>query len=111
MPSPIMSLSRMAQASPVPAQTIFVIGGRDGERADGLRGLVVEDRRPAHAAVGGLPDAARRRADVVGAGIAGDAGSGGDAVADRRSHEAEAEIFGQRCVLAAALSQQRDGTQ
>ena len=45
MPSPIMSLSRMAHASPVPAQTMFGIGRRHGERADRLHRLIVEDRR------------------------------------------------------------------
>ena len=37
MPSPITSLSRIAHASPVPAQTIVRIGRRDGERADRRR--------------------------------------------------------------------------
>jgi len=36
----------------------------DGERADRLRRLAVEHRTPVHAAILGLPDAPRRRADV-----------------------------------------------
>ncbi len=59
------------------------IGGGDGERPDRLHRLAVEDRRPIGAAVGGLPDAARGGADVIGVGIAGDARGGGEAVALR----------------------------
>ena len=40
------------------------IGGRDRDIADGRHGSLFEDRRPRRAAVGRLPDAARRRADV-----------------------------------------------
>src|SRR5262249_52127320 len=42
------------------------IAGRDRKRADRLRALLIEDRDPALAGVGRLPDAARRRARVVG---------------------------------------------
>src|SRR5205807_1251799 len=38
----------------------------DGDRADRLNGLLVEDRLEARAAVGALPHAAARRADVDG---------------------------------------------
>src|SRR5205085_6909428 len=42
----------------------FRIGGRDGQRADGLRGLVVENGQPSLAEVGGLPNASVIDADV-----------------------------------------------
>src|SRR5262245_35462004 len=38
---------------------------RDCDGADGARRLIVEDRLPRDAAVGRLPDTARRRADVI----------------------------------------------
>ena len=48
------------------------IGGRDGERADGAGGLVVEDGVPGAAVIGGLPDAAVAHADVEDVGLPGD---------------------------------------
>src|SRR5262249_38323863 len=66
--------------------------GRNGERADCCCRLFVENRHPAVAAVGGLPDPARGRARVINARIARDAGDGRDAVADLRSDEAELEV-------------------
>ncbi len=109
MPSPIMSTSRMAQASPVPAQTVLGIGRGHGQRADGGHRLVVENRAPAAAAVGGLPDAARRRADVVGVRVAGNARGGRDAVADRRTHEAEPQALGRTDLRALPLGRPRPG--
>src|SRR5205823_4836878 len=47
----------------------FGIGGRDGQRADGLRGLIVENGRPGLAGVGGLPDAAVVHANVENIGL------------------------------------------
>ena len=47
------------------------IGRGDGEGADGLGGLVVEDRLPVDAAVAGFPDAARGNGGVIGERIAG----------------------------------------
>ena len=63
------------------------IGRGDRDRADGLRGLVVEDRAPVDSAVDGLPHAARGRADVVGVRVARHSDDGGDPVA-RRADEA-----------------------
>ena len=59
------------------------IGRRDTQRPDRLHGLIVEDGVPVHAAVGGLVDAARCGADIVGVGVAGDAGGSREAVAFR----------------------------
>ena len=49
------------------------VGGRDGDGADRAGGLLVEDRLPGAAVVGGLPDAAVDRADVEDVGLAGNA--------------------------------------
>ena len=65
------------------------IGRRHRERADRRDRHAVGDRRPADAAVGGLPDAARRGAGVVDRRIAGHAGDRRDAVADDGTEEAE----------------------
>ena len=65
---------RFAGAGPHDAR----IRRRDRERADRLHRLLVEDRREGPRAVGGLPDAARRGADVVGRRVARGAGDGRD---------------------------------
>ena len=46
---------------------------RDGDAADGGGSLLVKHRSPGDRAIGGLPDAAARRAEVIGCRIAGDA--------------------------------------
>ena len=83
-------MSRTAQASPVPAQTMSGLRLRDGERADRLRGLVVEGRLPGRAAVGGFPDAARRGAGVIDAGLPGDGRRRGDSSGAGRADVFEA---------------------
>ena len=67
------------------------IGRRNGERADRLRRLLVEDLLPVDAAVDGLRDAARRAACIVHERIARNADDGGDAIAFR-SDEPPAEL-------------------
>ena len=57
------------------------IGQGDPQRADRLHRLVVEDGVPVHPAVGGLVDAPGGGADVVGVGVARQAGGRGEAVA------------------------------
>ena len=57
------------------------IGQGDPQRADRLHRLVVEDGVPVHPAVGGLVDAPGGGADVVGVGVARQAGRCGEAVA------------------------------
>src|SRR5262249_28474544 len=64
---------------------------RDGESADGLNGLLVKNRRPAIAAVGGLPDAAGRGARVVSAGIARHTDRRRDAIADSWADKTKSE--------------------
>ena len=88
-PLPITSASRMAQASPVPAHTTFGIRPGHGQRADRLDRLIVEDRFQGLAAVGRLPDAAGRRAGVVGPRVARDARDGREAAGAGRAHVAE----------------------
>ncbi len=88
-----------------PGPDDVVIRARERERADGLHGLGIEYRDEAAAAIGRLPDAARRRAGIVNGGVAGDRHHGGDAVADGRSQKAEAQSFGRgSAASAAALS-------
>ena len=67
------------------------IGRRDGDVADRLDGLVVEDRIEGGAAVGRLPHAARRVADVVRAQVARDSDGCGDASRRRRPHVSESQ--------------------
>ena len=67
----------------------FGIGRGHGQGADGGYRLVVEDGREGRAAVGGLPHATGRGACVIDGRIARDPGGRRDAVADRRTHEAE----------------------
>src|SRR5204863_8763151 len=63
----------------------------DGHRANRLDGHLVEDGDERVAVVGGLPHAARRGAEVPGAHVARDAGTGRDAAAARRAHHLELE--------------------
>ena len=70
------------------------IGRRDGERADRLHGLLVEDRREGLARIDRLPHAARRGAGIVGRRVTRDAGDGGDAARARRPHVAEPKRLG-----------------
>ena len=65
------------------------VGRGDGERTDRLHRLVIEDRLPVHAAVGGFPDAARGRPGVVDALVARDAGDRGHAI----SHGADVAVL------------------
>ena len=65
------------------------IGIGDGNGADRRDGLIVEDRHERLAAVGGLPHAAGRGAEIVGVGIAGHARDGRDSAGRRGPHVAE----------------------
>src|SRR6185312_8720575 len=65
------------------------IGRRDRKRADRRHVLVVEDGDVGVAAIGGLPQAARCRAQVIRGVVAGDADGGRDAPARRRAHVVE----------------------
>ena len=67
------------------------VGRRDGEGADGAGRLVVEDRLPGAAVVGGLPDAAVVDADVEDVGLAGHAGGADGAAAAERADHAPAQ--------------------
>src|SRR5262249_36116099 len=60
---------------------------------DGRGGLVVEDRLPGDAAVGGLPDAAGGGAGVVDERVAGDAGRAADAAAGERADQAVLRVL------------------
>src|SRR5205807_2515992 len=71
----------------------FGIGGRDGQRADGLRGLVVENRQPSLAEVGGLPHTAVVDANVKNIGLAGDAAGGDGAPTAERADHAPAHFL------------------
>ncbi len=68
------------------------LGGCHRERADRGRGLLVEYRRPAVAAIHRFPDAARGCSGVVHARVTGNSCDGCDAVPDLGSHEAESEV-------------------
>src|SRR5581483_4913994 len=69
------------------------IRGCNGDRADGARLFVLEDRLPVQAAVGGLEYAPATCADVVDERIAGDARDGRySAAGDRRAEIAEFEL-------------------
>ncbi len=63
------------------------VGNRDGANRRG-GGLLIEERVPGDAAVGGFPDAAGDRAEVVGVRLAGDAGDGDGAAAAEGADEA-----------------------
>ena len=58
-----------------------VVGVGQRNRADRGDALVIEGGRPGHAAVGALEDATRDRAEIIGVGIAGNAGDGKHAAA------------------------------
>jgi hypothetical protein len=64
---------RTLQSLAAPDVDDLRIGRRDGDRADRLGRLIVEDRRPGVAVVGGLPDAAVVHADVKNVGLLNDA--------------------------------------
>ena len=71
------------------------IGRVDGDVADGIRGVIVEDRGPGGARVRGLPDAAGADSDVPGGGVAGVDRDVGDAAAHQgRADSAEREVGG-----------------
>ena len=70
----------------------FRIGRIDGDAADGIRPLAIEDRRPGRAGVLGLPYAARADGDVPGVPPQGMDGDVADAAGhDGRSDAAEGE--------------------
>ena len=86
MPSPT---ERSGRCKPFAAADVddVRIGRGDGEGADGAGRLVVEDRLPGAAGVGGLPDAAVVDADVEDVRLAGNAGrADGAAAAERADH-------------------------
>ena len=72
------------------AAYIYGIGirGGDGDRADRLRGLVIEDWLPGASRVGGFPDAAVHLRHVEGVRLIGDTGSGARASAAQWSDPA-----------------------
>src|SRR5579885_2959836 len=85
---------------------LVVVGTRYRKRADSLDGLAVEDWGEGVAAISRFPDAAGRGSDVVGGRVAWNTGGGGDAVADRRSHETELKVLrDRRCAAAPALGE------
>jgi len=84
----------------------FGVGGGDGEGADGGYALLVEDRLPDVAGVGGLPDAATGCAEVVYVGVVGNAGDGGDTSAAEGTDEEPLEGF--QAVAGHVLSSQRE---
>jgi hypothetical protein len=60
---------------------------------------IVENRTPGDSAVGGFPDAAARRTQVISFGITGNSGNGGDAPAAVRSDQPRKVLsFGPRRV-------------
>src|SRR5581483_8141692 len=63
------------------------IGRRHGNAADGRDRLLIEERNPGDAGVGGFPDAAGDRAEIIRVGIAGNAGDREDATATEWSDE------------------------
>jgi hypothetical protein len=72
---------------PAPAADVddVGVGGSDGDGADGAGGLVIEERVPRGAVIGGAPDAAVIEADVENVGLAGDAGKGASAAGAGRA--------------------------
>src|SRR5579859_317679 len=64
------------------------IRGRDGDGADGLRGLIIEDWRPGAAVVVGFPDAAIHLTHVENVWLAGHAAGGARAAAARGTDHA-----------------------
>ena len=67
------------------------IGLRRGQRADRLHRLLVEDGKERAAAVGRLPDAAGRGAEVPGLEVSDDAGDGGESSPARGPEKLELE--------------------
>jgi hypothetical protein len=78
------------------------IGRRDGNRADRLRRLIVEQRRPGVAVVGRLPDAAVVDADIEDVRLLGDAGGAHRAAAAERADVAPLE-HPEQCLPAGRL--------
>ena len=87
------------------------VGWRNGQCADRLHALIIEDRPEGARAVGGLPDAARRRAEVVRRRVARDTRHGSDAPAVLGAHVLKARRLHRRGTgarrTAAALGMQR----
>ena len=79
------------------------IGGCDGDGADRLRGLVVEDGRPGAAVIVGLPDAAIHGADIENIGLARHAARGASASAARGADHAPAHFLVRALGISAAL--------
>src|SRR5205823_14304730 len=69
--------------------------GRDGQRADGLRRLIIENGRPSLAEVGGLPDAAVVNANVKDIGLGRNAGRGDGASATEGADHSPAHLLKQ----------------
>ena len=91
MPSPT---ERSGRCRPSPRGDVDDVGvrGRDGDRADRARGLVVEDRAPDAAVVGRLPHAAVADADVEDVGLRRDAGDGAGAAGPVGADRAPAHL-------------------
>ena len=68
------------------------VGGRHGNRSDGGDALLVEDRRPHRAGVGGLPNSAAYGAEVESHGIARDASDGRHAPTAKRTDHAPLQL-------------------
>src|SRR5262249_16620477 len=71
----------------------FGIRGSDDKIGNGSDAGVVENGKPGDAAVGGFPDPGAGGANVVGFGIAGDAGDGGYTPAAKGANQAPGEAF------------------
>ena len=80
------------------------IGRSDGDGANGLRGLIVEDRIPGAAVVVGLPHAAVDLAHIENVGLAGHAGGSARAPAAERTDHAPAHF------LVSAFGNLREGS-
>ena len=76
------------------------IGRSDGKSSDGSDALAVEDGSPNLSAVGGLPDSASRRAEIVGIRMAWHARYGRDSTAAKGADQPPlhgGELIGCRC--------------
>src|SRR6202041_1178450 len=69
------------------------IGGSYGDGADGLRGLIFEDRRPSAAVIVGSPNAAVTLSDVKDVGLIRNTGSGASSSSAERSDHAPAHFL------------------
>src|SRR6202041_2399887 len=69
------------------------IGGSHGDGADGLRGLVFEDRRPSAPVIVGFPNAAVTLSDVKDAGLVRHASGGASSSSAERSDHAPAHFL------------------